>query len=290
MPSNSVLRIGSVQAPIKLFPTSGKSSREEPEFVVAGPSGGVLRVEDGSGPRAGGDPLGDSRPPVPEPVGPSRVPWLVEDGTGRRIGDPSEVRTGVRLGDGGFVDCTDRLARIDEETILEAMDVIGFMAVRSVPRERIIGSYWLAPGEPSAAKFIRLIGDTIGAQRRAAVVRWTKRTRQSLGVVVKHASGALMVWEMEFRDRVREPPRAALLPASVRVSPGEMDAASRLVRSMVVGADVLDEVEDERETMRRELYREALEGKVAAVPEPEPEPFSDLMEAFGRAVSVPDAA
>lgn len=283
-PLKTTIALGAVRVPVSLTKTT--MAVREPEFVAAGPSGGplVLREPEG-GSRV--DPFASPRSVAKTSPPPPQV--LVEEGTGESV-EPEQVRTGVRLDDGRFVDCTDRLAAIAEDTILDEIEVLGFVPLDQVPRERITGAYWLAPGDASATKFVRLVGDGMREVRRAAVVRWTKRTRQSVGLMVRHRSGALMVWELEFASRVREPHAAALAPQMIEVSDRELAAARRLISAMSGPISLVDDVEDEAVRLRRELFEEALSGSVGPVAVADPEPVPDVISEFERAAGFRGAA
>src|SRR5690606_12258512 len=92
-----------------------------------------------------------------------------------------EYRLGVRKADNSLVDVTDQLERIEEEAKLEAVEVLGFIDRRRIPRERIQGSYYL--GTEGAPRLFAILLRVLRGNNRAGIVRWTKRKGQTLGVL-----------------------------------------------------------------------------------------------------------
>lgn len=308
---------GNVRAPVALFKTIGKPV-DLPEFDTAGPNGGVLRYET-KAEEAAPEPPPDANDPLSaahaedlieaaatlerarDAASPDRSPSieehaetlgapgefrqvLREEGSGVWV-ERDEVRRGVRT-EGGFVDVTDQLAAIEEATKLDRMEVVGFVDVGRVDRKRITGSYYLGSGGEGAPKVLRLLFEAMLAERRAAIVRWTKRSRQALGVLVADGrTASLVVLQVAFADAVRRPNERVTILASAEVSPREVDAAVGLVRAMDARIADLDEIEDDAVRLRRELREDALGGKVtAAVIPPEPAEEADLLAALEESV------
>lgn len=287
--SKTVLELGLVKAPIVLIKTT-----EEPKdasWETAGPSGGALRKREVAAeappaetPRL--DPLAMTGlfEASPAPSVPGKVSSeLVEDGTGQVV-SKDEIRRGIRAEDGTFIDLTERLNQITEMTMLEAMRIVAFIRVEQVPRDRIVGSYWVAPEDAAGGKVLRLLYEAMKNAHRVAVVRWTKRTRQSLGVIVAHRSGAVMVLEVEWASFFRAPDARILAPLQAEVSQAEVDAATGLILAMADSRIALDELEDEAIVLRRELLAAAREGRVIDLPvAPDTVPV-ELVETFRRSI------
>lgn len=277
--TTTTLVLGSVTAEVALLKTTGDPVKL-PEFVRAGPSGGALRKEsrlvyEAQVPKT--DPLAISAESDAETgawaevtdafqAGEGFIPAeyrdvLVEEGSNAEVRE-DEVRRGIRDDSGVFIDLTEHLARIDEETKLQEMEVAAFIRVEQVPRERVTGSYYLASSDGTGAKVLRLVYEAMRKSRRVAVVRWTKRTRQALGVIVPHAaSGALLVLELSWEAQWRTPPPRALshLMPVADVSPSEIEAAVSLVDALADSRAALDEMEDDAVRLRTELVDEARE-------------------------------
>jgi non-homologous end joining protein Ku len=290
----TTLVIEQVRVPVGLFVTTAKPGKLT-EFGTAGPHGGVLFYDDAAteAPLRSDEPMpeistsagvtdplaadpGSDVPPVTESAsnGPSAgaVPGtfkqvLVEEGTGAQV-EKSDVRRGVRLDDGSFIDCTPQLQRIEDETKLEEMRVVEFVDVGVVERARVEASYYIGASEPQAAKPLKLIFEAMRVSRRVAVVKWSNRSRQSLGVLTAHGnSGCLVLLKLAWAEDLREPPAKAISVSRARVSVEEIKMAVRLVAAMS-GKGSLDVLRDDAVARREELYAAALAGEVEPVEEP----------------------
>lgn len=293
--ARTTLVIERVKVPIGLFSTIDKPGKLL-DFSTAGPNGGVLETETGAAVKplsseepiaetpATGDPLGEDpgseAPPASEDPGTvhagALVPgefkrYLIEQGTGERV-EPEQVRRGVRLEDGAFVDCTTQLAAIEEETKLEEMRVVEFIDVGQIERARVLASYYIGADEPEAAKPLKLIFEGMRMKRRAAVVRWSSKSRQSLGVLAAHGnSGCLVLLKLAWAEDWRPPPAKAVTVARTVVNPQEVDMAARLIEAMSgKGTANLDALRDEAIVKREELHAAALAGEVESVQEWQP--------------------
>lgn len=297
--AQTVIRWGEAFAPVALFKTAGES--KAPKFVKAGPHGRPLergpvkagkRLEGGvptpatapeSAPQS--DPLEmtpvrtERDEPTPEPI----TVGLLEEGYDRELNRDEDVLTGVIIevdGEDRFVDLTAELARVDEETILDEMAIEGFVRREQVPRMRIKSSYYLGGNGPGAPKVLRLLWEAMRQTGRVAVVRWTKRTAQSTGAIVpgRH-SNSLIVLELEWAANVRMPGPRALSHLQAEVTQAEVAAAVELAEAMADHGVLIDEQEDDRVRLQRELVERAAAGTVNAfdLPErPTPDPDASL--------------
>jgi non-homologous end joining protein Ku len=179
---------------------------------------------------------------------------------------PERVEQGVLLESGEFVDLTDRLAEIDERTRVEGMEVLATIASSSVPRTRVRDAHWigLAPGSSSGAKVLAILWRALRQEDAAAVVRWTKRTKQAVGIIVAIGrlgqGAALCLLELEWAANLRAPGPRACAPLDVEVSDREMAAAVRLVDAIGKPASFVDTLADERAVKRAELLGAARDG------------------------------
>lgn len=299
--TKTTLALGQVSAPVALYRTVGEA--KDVKYDTAGPNGRELRYEDRSEEAppeevAVGDPLGVQEeyvPPLQEAADravvteiPLSAPGcfrqvLVEDGSGVEV-TREEVRRGLRR-EGSFIDLTDGLREIEEATKLEEMRVISFIRVEQVPRGRVTGSYWVAPDAPGGAKVLRILRDAMRLRRRVAVVKWTKRSKQALGVLGADRSGGLLLMEVAFADLRREPDAKVLSPLHAEVTAAEVRAACDLIDAMADAVASLDEVEDDAVVLRRELLARAQAGEEFRVPErPAPAEDVSVLDAFRASV------
>lgn len=284
--TKSTLCFGLVSCDIALYRTSAEE--KPPAWDKAGPNGGPLTPQDLSAaapakpaaPVRTSDPLADFQEIAITETPPE--PRWVEDGTGAIV-FKDEIRKGLRREDGSFLDLTDGLEKIAESTLLEEMRVADFIRTEEIRRERVIGSYYLAPDGPNAAKVIRLLFEAMRSEKRCAVVKWSKRTKQSLGVVVPHpATKSLMVIELAWEEDVRAIPEKMLAASQVEVSAEEIQIAVDLVQAMgSTKAVSLDAQHDDGRLLRRDLIEKAAAEEtfvIAARPEvPEGAEVIELM-------------
>lgn len=209
-------------------------------------------------------------------------------------GLPEErVEHGVTLDDGTWIDLTDQLALIDERTRIEGMEVVATITGHAVPRTWIRDSHWvtLAGGAGQRdAKVLALLWFALRETDEAAVVRWTKRTNQSLGIIVATGmrsvpeSMALCVLEVEWPQNRRKPGPRSTTPISAETSDRERAAAIELVRSLHEPPGVLVALRDERAGARADLLSAAREGRAGEVklpPAPSPvRPVEDVADAL----------
>lgn len=289
------LALKKLTAPISLYKMAGPV--EEPEFEKAGPNGRPLEralARGPSGPRwtdteeETAAALDEPAEPESDPVADAALPaW---DGTGEDPSDsaptmadfeeggekalePPEIRTGLRIADGStdgtFIDLTDHLAEIDADTKLEEMVVVGFPHRGNLPRALVVGSYYVAPGAADSAKVLKLLRDRLADAGRVGIVKWTKTSRQSLGFLVPSQKG-LVVLESEFPQALREmPPQCDL--TGVAVTDSERQVAGELIAAMSLSWDALQEQEDDRIRLRKELVARAEAGTLEQFEMPERE-------------------
>jgi hypothetical protein len=187
---------------------------------------------------------------------------------------PERVEHGVTLDDGTWIDLTEQLAMIDERTRIEGMEVVATIVGHAVPRTWIRDSHWvtLAGGAGQRdAKVLALLWFALRETDEAAVVRWTKRTNQSLGIIVATGlrsvpeSMALCVLEVEWPQNRRKPGARSSTPIGAETSERERAAAIELVRSLHEPPSVLVALRDERAGARADLLAAAREGRLGEV-------------------------
>lgn len=255
------LAFGLVTCPVALYRTSVEE--KPPTFQKAGPRGGKLLAPNTGTPSATSsiqrhmdeeqrvDPLGAEVVGHTVPI-PDGLVVAIEDGTGEKL-HADDIRRGLRRDDGSFLDLTDGLQQIEDATKLEEMRVADFIRTEEVTRERILGSYYVAPDGAEALKVITLLADAMRAKKRVAVVKFTKRSKQSLGVLVPRGAGLTLV-ELAWAADMREEPAVTILDRLGIYSSTELDLAMQLVEAMSsTRADALDTQTDDARRLRAEL-------------------------------------
>jgi non-homologous end joining protein Ku len=98
-------------------------------------------------------------------------------------------------------------------------------------------------------------------------VKWTKRSRQALGVLKAHGrTGTLMLTQLAWAEDFRSPPAPALAIQQSTVSTDEIEAARALISAMGDTTAAIDELRDDAIAMREELLKRALAGEMDTAP------------------------
>lgn len=232
---------------------------------------------------------------------------LVEDGSGEVV-EADAVRRGVFApapdGSERFVDLTDQVEAITSRTKLDRIEVVATIDSTQVRRERVVGAYYLGAQEvpkdatdpetyvPAAAA-MRMLFEALRRRREVAVVKYTTRSRQQLGVIMPHAkTGTLVLLSLVFHEDFRVPPPRALAIAKAQVSEGAVSMMEEFCEAIHDTVDALDELRDDAVALREELMARAEAGEmdvqvVEALPEPEAAP--DLMETMQASIAAAQA-
>lgn len=309
--ATTTLVLGKLEIPISLFSTQDKPEKLA-EFTTAGPNGGRLTVKPVAAPVPvaedaevpvdvpvqHSDPLSDgavvTAPALLSPAdesGPGLFAnteiagaaglageyqrELVEEATGEVV-PPDEVRRGVRLEDDRFIDCTDQLAEIERQTKIERAEIVAFVDVSKVPRARVKATQYVGTDDPNAPRALRLLYEAMKQRRRVAVLKLTKRSRQTLGVI-GWLGGSLVFYELVWSEDFRPAPLRATVIQKAVVTSDEIAQAMQLIDAMSGTVDAVDELRDDAIMLRERLMAQALEGLIPNVIEPTPaEPVLDL--------------
>lgn len=271
----STLSFGLVSCPIALFRTAGEADKPPAWDMDPEPPAKATMTTETKPARE--DPLAEE-PPTP-------AVRLAET-------EVAKPRKGLRREDGTFIDFTDEIDAIAEHTKLEEMRVADFIRTEEVRRGRVLGSYYLAPDGPGAAKVIRLLHEAMRETKRVAVVKFTKRSKQSLAVLIPLAeSKSLEVIEMAWAEDLREVPVKCESCAAIPVSEEEINLAVDLVNAMSsTRADALDTLTDDARQMRRDLIAKAEAGETFTVAaRPETQEGGEVIELIRRGLDDRDA-
>lgn len=213
---------------------------------------------------------------------------LVEDGSGEIV-EAGAVRRGVRREDGKFVDCTDQLDAIEARTKLDRMEIVKCIDGTRIRRDRVIGSYFVGAQDGDAKAKLRLLYDALRSRREVAVVKYTTRSRQQLGVIVPNGTnGTLVLLTLVFAEDVREAPSKATSIQKVQMPEAQVLVMCKLLAALHGHVDDLDALRDDAVALREELMVRALAGEMDASvvePLPAPEETPDLAEALEASLS-----
>lgn len=204
----------------------------------------------------------------------------------------TRVEQGVHTETGDWIDLTARLEEIDRLTKVDGLEVIATIATNAIPRERVRDAHYIAGVDPEQFKVLALLWRALRATDRAAAVRWTKRTAQTLGLLVARGwdpAGAnprggepacLVLLEVEWQENMRKPTSRVTGPIRAEVEPGEITAAAELVDAFAGPPARLNDLRDTRLAARAELLQLARDGKLKEYrPPAEPMPETVAEEA-----------
>lgn len=215
-----------------------------------------------------GDPFGEevSDSPLPKPL----------------ARPTTKVLQGVQL-ESGFVDLTERLRQIDEDTHLNGITVEATVPRESVPWERARGSYYIAPTSPEAAHFLAHVWHGLRPTGLAALARFTKRTGHYLGAIIAYPENGrhlLMLIELEWQANMKPTPETCFLDVGAVPESGSEKAIEAMV-ALRQERSAFADMRDERAGQRAELLTAVREGKKWTAPKPQENPVA---EDFGDAL------
>lgn len=255
--TRTTLQLGAVNTAIGLYKTTRDPSQsrkwEKPP----------VEDEDGD---AKGDPLAGSAAKASGGEGKSKGK-KVSGGSKATEVEVEKPQKGIYKPDGAFVNLTEQIESIAEQTTLDRLEVVSFIRRERVPRDRILGSYYVGAGkakkgEYPPTKVIARLYRALKLRERGAVVRWGKRSRSSVGVMVPHPSGALLVLEMAYGENVLLPSPDCLAHQHIEISDEQVERMATLVDAMAEGRASLDGIRDRRAELEEELIVRAEHGEL----------------------------
>lgn len=275
---------GQVTADVSLFKTTADQpeakfeiKREpEPEPAVPDTPAGVEEAEPVSDPLAE-EKAGSLAERAAKAFGTSSAPEPVK---------PPKPRKGIYREDGSFLDLTEQLESITEATQLEEMKIVGFVPSASVPRVLVTGSYYLGGKDKEAHPVLAALEAGMQAHNVVGVVKWTKTSRQALGVIASTKRG-LFVLQLAWPGDLLDPNPRVLAHRQVALPLEMRELAGELVGSMLRSPAIIQKQEDDAVVMRRQLRAAAEAGILdawEAPTVPERKPVDDLQEALSASL------
>lgn len=198
---------------------------------------------------------------------------LARDAMAGHAPPPVRYARGIYAESGEFVDLTQLLEDIDEHVKLEGLTVAKSIDSTAIPRGRVRGSFWVEPAGDKAGVALStrvrdLLWTVLAEDRRALVVRWTKRTNQALGIIrASKANDALELLEIEWGPNMRKPSKRAQVTPGFEASEAELEAARDFLKRTAAPASELDTLADERRVLQVQALELAKTGEVLELPE-----------------------
>jgi hypothetical protein len=211
---------------------------------------------------------------APAPIIPQNTQQAAErDAAAGHVPAVRQAR-GVYTNAGEFIDLTQLLADIDEHVKLDGLTVAKSIDSTVIPRDRVRGSFYIEPAgkkaEAALSTRVRdLLWTVLSEDRRALVVRWTKRTNQALGIVVASRShGALELLEVEWGPNMRRPSARARVTPGFKATENELAAARDFLKRTAAPTAAIDEIADERRVLQAQAVELAkTKGELLTLPE-----------------------
>lgn len=255
MPSNTKIKVGSTAAAVKLIKVSAEPKEAKHD---------VRRI--------GAEPL---KPPVAsssargvkvEPISgePAKMPsnkGITFSGGSTPL-DKRPPEQGVEDPDGKWVNLTEHLKDIDVRNKIDGMEIEFTVDEDDIPAGAVRDSYFIAPAEDRADEFLAYLWHGLSSTGLAAIVRYSKTTKQYLGAILAGdtETPSLVLRELEWPQNMKELPDEAMLPAGEVGNKGRQ-VARRAMASLSANADQLLQLRDERAGQRADLLNAAREGK-----------------------------
>jgi len=214
------------------------------------------------------------------PSGAGYKTQYVDEATGEVFDWENRLR-GVRLSDEDFkVIDPDAIKAIDDATKLTTMVALGRLDLdEAIDKygDRICGVHFLqSPAKNGSPKAYRLtyealreqkVGKKVTQKAQALVTKRTARSRQKVGLILADEKReCLMLLEVEFGAKMREPDAQILAPQTAEVADEQIAMARKAIGSLPDGDLALDNEVDEAISLRQELVEKAIAGETIAAP------------------------
>jgi DNA end-binding protein Ku len=204
----------------------------------------------------------------------------VSEKTGKEV--PSEdIEQGYEVSKGRHVIIDPEEIEALRPEATRSIDVQDFVALDDIDPIYFERTYWLAPGNDTAARAYRLLQQAMEAQQRVGVGSVVMRNTQYLAAI-RPLDGALAMSTMRFADEVVDRKDVEELPSpGSKADPKELKMAGQLIDSLTTDWDPT-RYHDTYTEQLRELIDAKAAGKevTAAAPEAAPSKVLDLMAAL----------
>lgn len=213
------------------------------------------------------------------PSGADYKTQYVDEATGEVFEYGDRLR-GVKIGDEFRAIDPDAIKAIDDATKLSTMFALGRVDLEDALAkygDRICGVHYLqSPAKNGSPKAYRLTYEALREKRsgkkvtqkaQAIVTKRTARSRQKLALICADENrGCLMLLEVQFAAKLREPDEQVLAPQTAEVTDTQVEMARTAIANMPDGELALDNEVDEALALRQELVERAIDGEVIEAP------------------------
>lgn len=218
---------------------------------------------------------GEVRFDAAAPSGAEYKTQYVDEATGEVFEYGDRIR-GIRVGDEFKEIAPEAIEAIDDATKLTTMFALGRVDLDDAMAkygDRISGVHFLqSPAKGGSPRAYRLTYEALresGKKKAQAIVtKRTARSRQKLGLIcADEQRGCLVLLEVQFAAKMREPDAQVLAPQTAEVSDKEVEMARKAIAKLPDGELPLDNEVDEAIALRQDLIEKAIAGEAIEVPD-----------------------
>lgn len=213
------------------------------------------------------------------PSGSTYSTQYVDDATGE-VFEYANRKRGIRIGDEFHEIDADAIAAIDDATKINTMVAIGKIDLDEALTkyaDRVSGVHFLqSPAKNGSPKAYRLTyealrkakkGNKVIQKAQAIITKRTARSRQKLALIyADEIRGCLVMLELSFAAKMREPDEQVLIPQTVEVAAEQIEMARTVIGKMPEGAVAIETETDEALALRQELVDAAIAGEAVSAP------------------------
>lgn len=215
------------------------------------------------------------------PSGAEYTVQYMDDATGEVFAYDERLR-GIRVGDEFKAIDADAIKAIDDATKINTMVALGKIDLDDALTkyaDRICGVYFIqSPAKGGSPKAYRLTYEALREQKagkkivqkaQAIVTKRTARSRQKIALIyADEARGCLMMVEVCFAAKMREPDAQILAPQQAEVDDAQIEMARKAIAKLADGAGALDAEVDDALALRQDLIERAIAGEAIVAPKP----------------------
>lgn len=170
-----------------------------------------------------------------------------------------EIAKGYKKENGDYVilDKAD-FAKVQPEKT-QTIDIFEFIKEEEIPSKYLEKPYIIEP-EKTAKKVYALLREALKKSQKVGLCKFVMRTTQHLGIL-KVEDNAILLIQIRFKDEIRDPKEAELIPTDITISKKELDMALTIIDQLT---DKFDPSKY-KDTYKEELIK-MIKQKAAAKP------------------------
>ena len=203
--------------------------------------------------------------------------------TDNEVVERSALVKGYEFAKDQYVQFTEEELKTLEGEASRMIDITEFVPLAQVDPIYFEKTYYLGP-DKGGEKAYRLLADAMTKAGRVALAQFVMRGKESL-VLIRPAQKGLMLHTMYYADEVRDFSEVDK-GESVKVKPGEMDLANRLIDELAADAFRPEKYDDQYRTRVLAAVEQKVEGRevTSLAPQTQRAQVIDLMDALKQSL------